>query len=330
MRSFFFLLSLALIPFSAFSQNSFHNKGDIFDDSIIHRIEVSIDTGDFNDILSHPDSTLVKAADVIITTVGRIDSLQRVGFRIKGHASRYNPKKSYKISFNEFKKGEKYLGFKKLSVNAYWNDPTHLRAHMTTELFHEMGVPVARSSFAELYINGEYHGLYNLVEHIDDEFLKERFGSKKGNLYKCISPADLTYLGDDPDNYRALDNGGGPVYELKTNKKESDYLGLAELISILNNTPIEQLEFELEKRFNVYPYLVTMAIDVIIGNWDSQLFTANNFYLYDNPLTGKFEFIPYDFDNTFGIDWKGSRLGKAGYLRLDSSLAAGSERGRIK
>ena len=31
----------------------------------------------------------------------------------------------------------------------------------------------------------------------------------------------------------------------------------------------------------------------------------NNFYLYHNLESGKFEFIPYDMDNTIGIDWIG-------------------------
>jgi spore coat protein H len=308
MRNFLISLWLLGLPFLAYSQNSFHNKGDILDDSIIHRIEVTINPADFTDILSHVDSNLIKPINAIFTTVGRKDTLQNLGFRIKGNASRYNDKKSYKIIFNEYKKGARYLGFKRVSVNAFWNDPTHLRAHMTTELFHAMKVPVARTSFADLYINEEYQGLYNLVEQVDEAFLKERFGSKKGNLYKCYSPADLQYLGEEPELYQELNKGQN--YVLKTNEKEKNYSGLAEFISILYQTPINELEYELERRFNVDSYLAILAIDILIGNWDSQLFSANNFYLYDNPLTGRFEFIPYDFDNTFGIDWMGIDWGK--------------------
>lgn len=276
----------------------------------MHRIEIRIDTADFNDIHRHPDSTIIKAIDAVITTVGRKDTMLNLGFRIKGNTSRYNDKKSYKIIFDEYDSGINYMGFKKISVNAYWNDPTHLRAHMTTEIFHALDVPVARTSFADLYINGAYHGLYNLVEQVDKAFVKERFGSKKGNLYKCYGPADLAYLGEDPIFYQELKESGHLVYELKTNEKDNDFSGLLEFTSILNNTANEDLEYELERRFNVESYLKVLAVDIIIGNWDSQLFTANNFYLYDNPLTGRFEFIPYDFDNTFGMDWVGVDWGK--------------------
>jgi len=33
------------------------------------------------------------------------------------------------------------------------------------------------------------------------------------------------------------------------------------------------------------------------------LYNKNNFFLYNNPSTGLFEYIPFDLDNTFGITW---------------------------
>jgi hypothetical protein len=51
--------------------------------------------------------------------------------------------------------------------------------------------------------------------------------------------------------------------------------------------------------------LKSLALDVATGNWDDYFYNQNNYYLYDNPGTGKFEFITFDTDNTFGIDWVG-------------------------
>lgn len=39
------------------------------------------------------------------------------------------------------------------------------------------------------------------------------------------------------------------------------------------------------------------------SNWDEPIFNKTNFYLYENPENGLIEYIPYDIDNTFGIDW---------------------------
>ncbi|TAK45150.1 MAG: T9SS type A sorting domain-containing protein, partial [Saprospiraceae bacterium] len=52
-------------------------------------------------------------------------------------------------------------------------------------------------------------------------------------------------------------------------------------------------------------YLRVIVFDVLSANWDGPIFNKNNFYLYKNEATGLFEYIPYDLDNTFGIDWFG-------------------------
>ena len=55
---------------------------------------------------------------------------------------------------------------------------------------------------------------------------------------------------------------------------------------------------EIERVFNVVDYLKIIAFDVLIGNWDGYVGNKNNYYLYHNPQTGLFDYIPYDLDNT--------------------------------
>jgi spore coat protein CotH len=65
-----------------------------------------------------------------------------------------------------------------------------------------MASPVSRSSYATLYINHLYYGLYYIIEDVNTDFLKSRFGNKSGALYKC--QGDLTYLGPNPKLYENL------------------------------------------------------------------------------------------------------------------------------
>jgi hypothetical protein len=141
-----------------------------------------------------------------------------------------------------------------------------------------------------------------MVEHVDEEFLDSRFGNNDGNLYQCLYPADLAYLGDDPDLYK-FDAGDRRAYALKTNVELDDYSDFAHFVDVLNNTPTQDLACELEKIFNLQDYLKIIAVDIFTGDWDGYIYNKNNFYLYHNTETGKFEYIPYDVDNTFGIDW---------------------------
>lgn len=230
------------------------------------------------------------------------DSLTNVGFRLRGNTSRDARKKSFKISMNTFVAGRKFYGLEKLNVNSEHNDPSIIRAKVCWDLFAASGVKGSRSNHTRLFINTTYFGLYITVENIDENFVRERFGNNDGNLYKCLWPADLAYLGSDPNLYKRV-SGGRRMYELETNKQRDDYSDLANFIAVLNLTPTNDFPTAIQRVFNVNGFLRSLAVDVATGSWDDYWFLKNNYYLYRNTATGKFEFIPYDYDNTLGIWW---------------------------
>lgn len=232
------------------------------------------------------------------------DTLDNIGFRLRGNTSRTSRKKSFKISVNAFDHGRKFAGLEKLNVNGEHNDPSIVRSKLCWDLFAAAGVTGSRAAHARMFINGHYYGLYINVEHVDENFVLSRFGNNGGNLYKCLYPADLGYLGSNPDLYK-LTAGNRRVYELTINEDEDDYADLAHLIAVLNLTPAGTFPVEIQRVFNVNAFLKTLAVDILTGMWDDYWFNKNNYYLYHNTATGRFEFIPYDYDNTFGIWWDG-------------------------
>jgi hypothetical protein len=100
-------------------------------------------------------------------------------------------------------------------------------------------------------------------------------------------------------------SGGHRTYELQTNTDVDNYSDLSQFIFNLNNANPATFEDSIEKWLNVNSFLRSYAVDIATGNWDNYGFNMNNYYLYYNPETRKFEFIPYDTDNTFGVDWFG-------------------------
>lgn len=227
------------------------------------------------------------------------DTIQNVGFRVRGNTSRNAHKKGFKVSFNEYTSGQKFKGIEKMNLVGQHNDPSLLRYWMSLTTLTNNALVSSRTSFVKLYINGQYKGLYLNVEHIDDEFLQKRFpGDDEGNLYKCTWGADLKYEGSSPSAYY------GP-YELKTNKSANDYSDLIQFINTLNNISNADFPCFIEDNFEVDLYLKTLAAEILIGHWDGYAYNHNNYYLYQKPSDGKFVFIEYDMDNTFGIDWTG-------------------------
>ena len=109
-----------------------------------------------------------------------------IGVRFKGHSS-YNSypgvKKPFMLDLNEFVEGQELSGLDKLNLNNAFLDPTFVRERCCYELCGVLGLPTVRTNFAALRINGQYWGLYVIVEQLDQEFIESRFGSgEAGNL----------------------------------------------------------------------------------------------------------------------------------------------------
>lgn len=303
---------LALVPvvillseMTAAGQSFSPEYNPLYDDTRVAKVRITIDPVLLDSILApgNEESDIEHPATFEYDDGITVETVDLVGFRLRGNTSRFSKKQSFKVSFNTFVQGQEFHDVEKLNLNGEHNDPSIIRSKIAWDLFQSQGVAAPRAAHVELYINGVYRGLYANVEHIDEEFLKSRFGSDAGNLYKCLWPADLTYLGPDAEDYRPTSDDRRP-YDLKL--KDSDLEGyddLAHFIDVLNNSSDAIFTEEIEKVFNVNGFLRSIAVDIVTGSWDNYLYLKNNFYLYFNPRTGVFEYIPYDFDNTFGIWW---------------------------
>jgi spore coat protein H len=299
----FFLLIFSILQ----AQTPIPDLGEIFRNNVVPRIDITIPINSLSSIydLNNAYSDTEYSANFVFDNGTIRDTIPNIGFRLRGNTSRLSQKKSFKVSFNTFENGRKYYGLEKLNLNGEHNDPTIIRSILCWNLLRKMGIPAPRANHVEVYINGDYYGLYVNVEHIDEEFVDLRFGNTDGNLYKCYYGVDFNYISNNPNDYK-MGNNGQRVYELKTNTTADDYSDLGEFIDILNNESLSFLPCELEKIFNVDAYLKVMAFDVLTANWDGPIWNKNNCYLYKNTATGKLEYIPFDVDNTYGVSWFGN------------------------
>ena len=236
-------------------------------------------------------------ASVIYSSSAIQDTLTNVGIHVRGNTSRDAAKKSFELSFNSYVPGRKYRGLEKMKLNGEHNDVSILRSKVSYDLLTACGLPSARSSYMKLFINNEYKGLYIHIEHFDEEYIQKRFpNDNTGNLFKCFYGSDLTYHGTNPTYYQN-------TYKLKTNEVVNDYSGLIHLIEVLYNSANANFVCEIQDVFDVDSYLRTLAVEILIGQWDGYAYNKNNYFLYERPSDGKFFFMEYDLDNTFGIDW---------------------------
>ena len=306
-RSVLFCLSLFSFPLTLLAQSSYRTESaKIFASNVVATIKIEIAPA-FLDYILNPanaeSDSLFPARFIFQNENIAGDTLEPVGFRLRGNTSRTSPKKSFKIDINEYVRGQKLYGLEKLNVNGEHNDPAIIRSRLCWDLFEQAGVPGARTAYAALYINNQYYGLYVIVEHYDENFILDRFGNNDGNLYKCLYPAPLTWRGPDQAAYKFPRNSRERAYDLEIHEEQDDYTDLVSFINFLNNTSDADFARELEARFNVRAFLKYLAHNTLLGSWDDYWYLQNNYYLYHNTATDKFEFIPYDYDNTYGIDF---------------------------
>ena len=269
----------------------------VYDESELAVIHITVDPEDLEWMYDNVESDSIHPATIQFQNAYLDETIDSIGFRLRGNTSRNAAKKSFKIDFNHFISGRDFYDVEKLNLNGEHNDPSIIRSKLSWDFYQNIGMASSRASHAVLYINEEYFGLYISIEHIDDRFLSKNFENDNGNLWKCIWPADLTYRGNDPEDYHPYYSETRP-YDLKTNENQYDYSKLARLIRIIYNTP-DSLDMVLD----IKTTLQYFAMNILTGSWDDYRFLRNNFYLYHNPDNDLIHWIPYDYDNSFGIDW---------------------------
>ena len=170
---------------SAAKQTQAYETG-LFDTSYVHKINVEISDEDWKDLRENP---LQKAKYQVNVTIDN-DTVENVSFAAKGNtslsqvASSDSDRYSFKINFGKYEDGQTYQGLDKLNLNNIMSDATYIKDYLSYLLMRKTGVSASLTSFVELSINGEVHGLYIAIEDVSDSFLERNTGSDSGALYK--------------------------------------------------------------------------------------------------------------------------------------------------
>jgi hypothetical protein len=257
-------------------------------------------------------------ADVTIEGV----TLHDIAVRKKGFIGSLDPiRPSMKVRFDEYVGGQRLFGRDRLTLNNAKQDPARIKQCLGYELFAKAGLPTPRCNFAHVKVTTENGtqdlGIYANVEDIKDAFLERVFGNASGNLYEGGTSSDF--------RPRFL-----PIFEKETNEDTNDGTDLQVVAEILGRATDDDLLTQLDPVVNIDTFFKYWAMEALIGHWDSYSGNVNNFYLYDNGADGKFYFIPWGIDDTFGrgnvfnnegdvspLIWARGKLARRLYLHAD-------------
>ncbi len=229
--------------------------------------------------------------------------VQDVAVRYKGNGtfmeSRGSLKRSLKVSLSEYNKTAKVAGISKLNLHNNVTDASWMNEVMSFRLHRDAGVPSPRSAYARVFVtvpgkhDRKYFGLYSLVEDVDKSLLDENFHTKKGAVFKPVTPALFADLGDDWAKYKQ-------TYDPKTELSPKESGRVMEFCRLVANADDAEFAARLGDYIDLDEFARFMAVMVFLSDLDGILDPGQNFYLYLHPKTQKFEFIPWDQDHSFG------------------------------
>lgn len=236
-----------------------------------------------------------------------------VGVRYKGNSSLASAwrggslKMPLKFDFDEFEDdypaidNQRFFGFKQLSLANGFSDDTYLRETLTYDAMREAGLVAGRTAFYEIildYGEGPINlGIYTVVEVVDDTVIENAFGSDDGNIYEgdgrgvSLAAGTFDLIADS--------------FEKENNEKEADWSDIEALYNVLHAdtraSDPAQWRADLEAIFDVDTFLNWLAVSAVVQNWDTYGAMTHNFYLYNDPDTGRLVWIPWDHNMTFGV-----------------------------
>lgn len=204
-----------------------------------------------------------------------------ISIRIRGDGSRQYPKKSLKVRFNE---GAYIDGRTSINLNAEWEDQSYIQQFMASRLMQESGQVCFNTEHVRLHLNGEFFGLYLLIEAVDERFYSIRGMNPNGPTYKAALDGSSLSIFDQPQYH----------WEQKTGP-DVNFADLQEFIDELNDAPQASFGDYVDETFVREEVVNIIAMNILLSLGSTYY---HNYFMYHNPDDDKWMMLPWDMDKT--------------------------------
>ena len=268
---------------------------DVFYDlSAVQEIRIAIRSSERERMLQAlPERVYVPA-----TFRWKDQTIQNVGVRFKGNSSsspNQTHKRSYLIKFNEYEKGARFLGLRRVALDNAVQFGSLFSEPLITEILRDLGLHASRCNFTRLFVNDEYQGVYVNVERVDESFVQSQFGKPVGPLFKGEGGpgGNLASIGNVTAGYKK-------GFEPKTDEADDSYEKLVAFILAVSSAPNRSDPEVLERVMALDEFLKTMAVMLFSGAFDQLTgWNPHNYYLYQDVEDGRWHYLTSDLDVGF-------------------------------
>jgi len=249
--------------------------------------------------------------------------ISNIGIEIRGGSSQAFPKKTYDLEFWEDDFGDETIKvqFGDLRsdddwiLDALYNEPLRLRSYIANKLWLEIHTPYylnkepdaksgANVKYVEMFLDGQYNGLYNLSEQVDKKQLKLKSfnGDIRGELYKGITWGASTFTELPNYNNESREWSG---YEFKYPKEDeiTDWANVYQFTDFVMNASDVDFTNGIWSKFDVSNYSDYFIFLNLLRATDN---TGKNIYLAKYNTDEHYFHAPWDLDGCFRTIWDGT------------------------
>jgi spore coat protein CotH len=242
-----------------------------------------------------------------------LDFFLPCGIERRGRSADSFDKRSYNLELRDGEGDELAVGVLGMPANADWAvnavylDPSLFRHRLSYDLFRRAGRFAPESRFVDLYLNGEYRGVYLLTDKVNRESMAlSPWAGERSALYKAYAHSA---------NFEATAYGRAKSvwhegYELKYPRDLSDaeteptaWAPLDALVELCATAPDEEFDASIDSQIDVGTFLDWHLLLLLTCNGDG---ATKNYYLARDRIGTvpvPFTVVPWDYDATFGQNW---------------------------
>lgn len=276
---------------------------DLFNPDVLHRVELWLNAADWAKLKAAFQENTYYPADV--TWNGQ--TVRNVGIRSRGLGSRSATKPGLRVDFDRYATDQTFLGLGSFILDNLTQDVSGIKETTVVRLFARLGIPAPREAHTRLFVNGEFVGVYGLVESVDKRLLARVYGTIDGNIqndgylfeykYQLDNAWRFTYEGSDLTPYKTR-------FDIKTNENHGDsriWGPIEELVRLVNETDASTFEQTVGPRLDLPAFVRFIAGQNFVAENDGFNGYAgmNNFYFYRLEDSTSHQLIAWDDDNAF-------------------------------
>lgn len=279
----------------------------LYDDNLVRTVSLTFPSANWQTQLANSRTTGINTLGNVTLENG--SSATNVGVRYKGNSSYQmgGTKKSVNIEIDYTNTTAELMGHETINLNNAAGDQTILRETLYFNVMRQY-VPCPEASFARMNVNGEYWGLYSLVQQENGDLIKDWFPSNKGDRWRApnvgggtggggggftSAASALTYLGNtNLSTYSAN-------YELRKQGTTNAWSNLINAITVLGTTPAAQLRDKVEDVLAVDSWLWFTGLEILFADDDSYWNKGADYGFYYEPESGRIHPVQHDGNEAF-------------------------------